>query len=107
MDPLGLEPRTYSLKGRYSTIELEIHVLQYTVWYRLVKKKTLVVGEGLEPPKLKTSDLQSDPVDHLGNPPISLTIANLAKSEGLSKTESEGFEPPEDFNPRRFSKPLP
>ena len=24
-----------------------------------------------------------------------------------TRTESEGFEPPEDFNPRRFSKPLP
>ena len=78
MDPLGLEPRTYGLKGRYSTIELEIRLLQYTVSYRFVKSKTLVVGEGFEPPKLKTSDLQSDPVDHLGNPPILLTIAKSA-----------------------------
>ena len=50
-----------------------------------------MVDAGFEPAKALPADLQSAPVGHLGNPP----------------TESTGFEPVEDFNPRRFSKPLP
>lgn len=63
MGHVGLEPTTYGLKVRYSTIELMtlLSAGQYTIVYRSVKSKTLVVGEGLEPPKLITPDLQSGP----------------------------------------------
>jgi hypothetical protein len=81
MGHVGLEPTTYGLKVRYSTIELMTLLYdQYTIRYRLVN----------------TTNLR-----------FSLTTTTITKSVGLARTESEGFEPPEDFNPRRFSKPLP
>ncbi len=53
-----------------------------------------MVGEGLEPPKLITPDLQSGPFAALVTHHFSLTTTTLTESVGLAETKAEGIEPP-------------
>ena len=45
----------------------------------------LVASEGFEPPKLKTSDLQSDPFGRLGNLPRALPGRSIDQSESAEQ----------------------
>ncbi len=61
---MGIEPTLSAWKA-------EVLPLNYT---RTLKKPFILVeGVGLEPTKAEPSDLQSDPFDHSGTPPIQRT----------------------------------
>ena len=61
----GIEPASSAWKA-------EVLPLNYTrrLIVPLLFVLTLVEGEGFEPSKAKPSDLQSDPFDHSGTPPV-------------------------------------
>ena len=62
---MGIEPTSSAWKA-------EVLPLNYT---RVIK----MVGEGFEPSKAKPSDLQSDPFDRSGIPPISRFCYKLTR----------------------------
>ena len=61
-----------SLEGFSSTIELHPHKLQPHLLRS--RPKFMVEGEGFEPSKAEPSDLQSDPFDRSGIPPMQQAI---------------------------------
>ena len=51
----------------------------------------MVVGEGFEPSKAQPSDLQSDPFDHSGTPPLSLNCPAFRASSDVSLHSARMF----------------
>ena len=51
----------------------------------------VVVGGGFEPPKAEPSDLQSDPFDHSGTPPISFWSRYPESNGGHSHYKSDAL----------------
>ena len=59
-----------------------INVLPVAISYESNRESTCVAGEGFEPPKSVTADLQSAPFGRSGNLPCVWSAGNLARMEG-------------------------
>ena len=75
---MGIEPTPSAWKA-------EVLPLNYT---RKGKTSRMVEGEGFEPSKAEPSDLQSDPFDRSGTPPIGLAGDYVQKNEGRQPLSS-------------------
>ena len=87
----GIEPASSAWKA-------EVLPLNYSRPARFANYRKLVEGEGFEPSKAEPSDLQSDPFDRSGTPPVQTAdyrTRNAALSMGGSGmvVPAPGFEP--------------
>lgn len=113
MEPRSrLELETPSLPWKCSTAELSRHTTEMAPYENTIqaagmhrlRSSPAVAGAGFEPTKAEPSDLQSDPVGRLGNPPCApdhMSTSDQERQEVILATLQGTFATPGRFEIRR------